>query len=364
MSNISVILPYPNPHVLDWILKLKGKVELNIGCIYSTQRYRNGYFEEYDAISQIHYFYKSMEDRLNFLKELRKADILVTLGLFNKYLLNISKYCKADIKLIVLSETFNPINSKKNKLLRYLWCSLIRRKYPRIDFFCMGGINVKKYYLRFGFKCSTYYNFGYFPDLQFSISRDVKTDNKISIVYIGQLIPRKGIDSVLVLMEYLSSTLYNYQFEIIGDGYLNELVQERMKQLDNIRISYTGLIKNRTDLKRKLKEADMVFVPSLFDAWGAIVNEAVSQSCAVICSDKVYASGIMVKHGFNGFIFNYDKGNDFIQYFERYFNNIPLLNQHKRNDLAIYNVWNAQNVANEFYSLIIKGQNSPYINIL
>lgn len=285
---ISFLLPYANPHVLDWVLKMSS-IELNIGCIRSTQEYRPGYFKEYDDIRQIKYFFKSTIDQENFERELKDSDVLFTLGLFEPSLIKLKRFCKRDVRLIVISEPFNPINSKTKTIQRKIWSWLVRRQYRQIDFFCIGGSDVKDYYLGLGFKKSIYYNFGYFPNISFRRPTYKNTGETVRIGFIGQLIHRKGFDRLIRLVEYLTSLENNYELLIVGDGNLKLELLEKQQELDNSKVIYLGLIVEKPKVEAFLESLDVLFVPSYFDGWGAIVNEGIAKSCAIVSSDSVYS---------------------------------------------------------------------------
>ncbi|RQP13543.1 MAG: glycosyltransferase [Parapedobacter sp.] len=356
-TTVSFLLPYANPHVLDWVMKLNDSVLLNIGCVNPTLQYRPGYFSEYDEIEGIYYFYKGKESKKRFFQRLKEGNVLVSLGIFEKELLKVRRYCHKNVRLIVLSEPFNPINSERRNILRRIWGSIIRLLYNRVDFFCIGGEDVKKYFQRLGFKKSRFYQFGYFPDLKFaSIAAKSEENQETIISFVGQLIARKGFDRLLKLIDYLTLSSYQYKLFIAGDGPNKEQLIQKIQHISDPNIQYLGLIDNKKGVRELLKKTDIVFVPSYFDGWGAIVNEAISQSCAVISSDQVYASKLLIVSDFNGFIFSHN----FERYFEKYLSNRQLLNTHQLANKPIYDKWNSKNVALESLK-VFEGKSSSLI---
>lgn len=339
--NVSVILPYPNPHVLDWLLKIPN-LSLNIGCIKSTQDFRSGYFMEYDDLKGIKYFFKSDQAKTSFQNELSNSDVLITLGLFNKYTLTLKKHCKKNIKLIVLSEPFNPINSKGRFLQRRIWSKLLNFVYTQIDFFCIGGEDVKDYYYRLGFQNSKFYNFGYFPDLEFK-SVHYKIEGDIVIIgFMGQFIFRKGFDRLILLIEKLSSLNLKYKILIAGDGEMKAELLEKMKKLKNPGIEYIGLLSNRGSVEDFLEKIDVLFVPSYFDGWGAVINEAIAKSCALVATKNVYA----FRNLFSAELLD-ETDEDLILRVESYIKNISLLNTMKEESERKQKLISSSFIANE-----------------
>ena len=52
-----------------------------------------------------------------------------------------------------------------------------------------------------------------------------------------------------------------------------------------------------------MQEADVLILPSVYDGWGAVVNEALQVGCYVICSDACGASDLMKKESRLGKVF-------------------------------------------------------------
>jgi glycosyltransferase involved in cell wall biosynthesis len=61
--------------------------------------------------------------------------------------------------------------------------------------------------------------------------------------------------------------------------------------------------KNQKELPSLYAAADVLVVPSLSEAWGLVVNEAMCFGLPVIVSDRVGAAVDLVREGENGFIF-------------------------------------------------------------
>ncbi|MDM1033764.1 glycosyltransferase family 4 protein [Myroides odoratimimus] len=341
MKNVSVVLPYANPHVLDWVLKME-EVNLNIGCFKSTQVYRPGYFFEYDEIDNVKYFYKSKQALTSFTDELKGADVLITLGIFDVNLLRLRKYCKKDVKVIVMSEPFNSINSTRKIFLRKLWSLVFRNFFTDISFFCMGGTAVKDYYEELGFVNSKYYNFGYFPDLKFSKPILKNKCDIVKLGFLGQFIPRKGVDRLIDLITYLSNTEFKFEFEIVGDGFLKDNILSTLNGLDDKRFYYSGLANSKAGVEIFLEGLDILFVPSYFDGWGAVINEALSKSCAIVSSNQVFAARSIFGER-NSCVFE----TDYVSIFDSLLSSYVLINEMKINNCRLFDIWNSSNAANE-----------------
>jgi glycosyltransferase involved in cell wall biosynthesis len=219
----------------------------------------------------------------------------------------------------------------------------------------MGGAVVKEQYSAFGFRKSKYYQFGHFPVLNLTRKTSVKTE-PIKFIFVGKLIERKGIDVLISLIGYLQKKYLNWQFSIIGEGQLKE------KLLKNIggekRIEYIENISDVNLMKEKFNSNHILFLPSYFDGWGAVVNEAISSSCSLLISENVYAGVPLLINGENGFSFNPYKLNELYVAVDKYFDNPCILNSHFLQSEQIFLEWNHKNAAHSFDNLL-NGKSSP-----
>ncbi|WP_026776869.1 glycosyltransferase [Polaribacter sp. Hel_I_88] len=351
MKKIVVLLPYANPHVLGWIKELFNvNVELKIYCIRSVKHYRTGYFSKVDEYEYVYYLFKNKNLYSQFLKDLKNTNIYVTLGIFEKVFLR--SLLKFDGKLYILSEPFNPISSKKNVLFRKLISFYIRVTIKNINFLCIGGKDVKKYYYSLGFKKSQYYNFGYFPKNK--ALKIVTNSSTIKFIFVGQLIKRKGVSVLINALNYLNSIYKNdsWTFTIIGNGNLKEYLLGELKMINNKNIIFKGLINDNSKLEEYYSDSDILFVPSVFDGWGAVVNEALSKNLAILSSDMVYSSRSLVKQGVNGFVFNNNNLKEMTNYIDYFFINKHKVLDFKKSSGIIYKEWNPNNAAQSFLKLI------------
>jgi glycosyltransferase involved in cell wall biosynthesis len=88
----------------------------------------------------------------------------------------------------------------------------------------------------------------------------------------------------------------------VGNGDMERelaLYAER-KGLSGVR--FVGF-QNQTELGRFYSLADVFVLPSSYETWGLVVNEAMCFGLPVVASDRVGATGDLVRDGVNGFVF-------------------------------------------------------------
>ena len=160
------------------------------------------------------------------------------------------------------------------------------------------------FYRRLGVLEPKIYPFGYFRSRARWTDRSgyFKDEAKIEMVFAGQIIERKGLDILLdalgpVFDEYPSLTL-----TVIGDGdmlpRLRSLVEQRLL---TERVTFEGVIPPER-IPARLAVADLLVLPSRWDGWGVVVNEALSVGIPAVVSDRCGAADL-IQNGQNGYVF-------------------------------------------------------------
>jgi starch synthase len=100
--------------------------------------------------------------------------------------------------------------------------------------------------------------------------------NKLKVLYVGGLSQRKGLS---YLVEAINALANKVEFSFVGNGTALELVQEKLPHA-----SYLGTMPHSQVLEVMCKHDALVF-PSLFEGFGMVITEAMSQGMVVIATD-------------------------------------------------------------------------------
>jgi glycosyltransferase involved in cell wall biosynthesis len=114
-------------------------------------------------------------------------------------------------------------------------------------------------------------------------------------LFVGRLIERKGVD---VLIDAFRS-LAGGELWIAGDGPIRERVQAAAAH--DARVRFHGHVDDE-GLRKLYSEAGALVVPSLYEPWGLVVNEALAYGLPVIATDEVGAAYDLVDPGVNGYM--------------------------------------------------------------
>ena len=109
------------------------------------------------------------------------------------------------------------------------------------------------------------------------------TNAPIRFVFVGRLIDWKAVEIVLEALQRLQGQI-TASLEIIGDGPMRQSWETRSHQL-GLRsvVTFSGFL-SQQDCAERLKEADVLVLPSLFECGGAVVLEAMAAGLPVIAT--------------------------------------------------------------------------------
>jgi len=179
------------------------------------------------------------------------------------------------------------------------------RFHNKIDFILAIGDLGAQWFQKCGFPKNKIYPFGYFVEKIDLNKNDLNryseyVNNKFHFIFIGQLIECKGVDILLKALSELKEK--NWFLDIIGDGKERKNVKNLSKILGLSKyIKFHGVKKN-VETRELLKTADLLILPSRYDGWGAVVNEALMCGVPVVCSDACGAAEL-INGSFRGEVF-------------------------------------------------------------
>ncbi len=91
----------------------------------------------------------------------------------------------------------------------------------------------------------------------------------------------------------------------VGSGPLETAIRDAAAAMPELEVSLLGFAA-RDDLPRRYADARIFLLPSLWDPWGVVANEACAAGLPVICSPHAGVAGELVKDGRSGFVRNLD----------------------------------------------------------
>lgn len=115
-----------------------------------------------------------------------------------------------------------------------------------------------------------------------------KTNQPPQIIYIGTMAWWKNVTSLLVADVDKS----DINIDLVGDGPQRLQLESLVEKLQLKDVHFLGYQKN-SDIPAIMSTHDVLVLPSIYDGWGAVVNEALMNGLFVICSDKCGAKDMI-----------------------------------------------------------------------
>lgn len=153
------------------------------------------------------------------------------------------------------------------------------------------------------------WNWGYFTDIieNTSVTKPIikKDHAKINILWCGRFLKLKRVDT---LIKAYALTIKNYpqcHLTLIGDG----IEKESLERLANKYLpdwSYDFVPSQSPKIIREAMNSSDIYVLTSngYEGWGAVLNEAMTESCAVISSIESGAGKSLISDMKNGILFN------------------------------------------------------------
>jgi glycosyltransferase involved in cell wall biosynthesis len=132
--------------------------------------------------------------------------------------------------------------------------------------------------------------------------------SKISLLFVGRYHPSKNLFSLIFAFKAVKNIHPELGLTLIGDG---PLQSEISSLIANLQLQGSVQILNRKsgiELEAWYYRSDIFVLPSVYEPFGAVVDEALLQGCFVVCSSQAGAKVLIDNN--NGLIFDPHKGHD------------------------------------------------------
>ena len=158
----------------------------------------------------------------------------------------------------------------------------------------------------FGFNNSKIFKWGYFPNCE--INSDLKKEQN-TILYAGRLLKLKHVETVIKTARLLKRDGFEFKVNIVGDGPEKQrlIALKNKYKLDDC-VKFLGSKTHNEVLEIMQSSSIYMFTSDFNEGWGAVLNEAMTNSCAVVASSAIGSVPFLITHNENGMIYKY--GND------------------------------------------------------
>jgi glycosyltransferase involved in cell wall biosynthesis len=151
------------------------------------------------------------------------------------------------------------------------------------------------------FPAIPHFNIPYHCDLVnfFAAEPHVRSSGPLTFFFCGQMIERKGVDLLLLAFDRLVSEHADVELLLVGREAVLPRFLSSVSPAARARVRYEGF-QDPEQLPRYFAKSDVFVIPSRYDGWGVVVNQAMAAGLPVITSSEVGAGLDLVETGRNG----------------------------------------------------------------
>jgi len=142
-----------------------------------------------------------------------------------------------------------------------------------------------RWFNRCGYADQIIFPYGYFldaPDIFHPM--DPHNLNIFNMVYVGRYLHLKGVDILLKALARVTGK--SWTLKVIGDGSSRNQWKALTKKLAiEKNIQLLPAMPNK-EVMKIVEASDLLILPSRWDGWGVVINEALLRGVPVVCSDR------------------------------------------------------------------------------
>ena len=156
-----------------------------------------------------------------------------------------------------------------------------------LNFVLAMGSRGVDWFARAGYDGNRLFEFAYAVDTPPSTRNVARVDHTARVLYVGQMIQRKGIDTLLRACARIDGS---FKLGLVGAGEREAALRKLGHGIGvGDRCDWLGAMPSAA-VHEAMKSADVLVLPSYHDGWGAVVNEALMAGLPVVCSEQCGAS--------------------------------------------------------------------------
>lgn len=273
----------------------------------SRERLELGYSDmdkKYDFVIRA---YLDEDEKIRAVREMKKADVLISGGEHRKYLNK--KERKNKLVFLYLERTFKkqkPNLEFVKNVLRAVKNHTFNRN--RCEYILCAGAYVAPEFKRLMAYRGRMYKWGYFPEIpekKEEEAEELKNSETAEILWAGRMIKYKRPRQALEAAKELKRKGYQFTLNMIGSGELENAIREEVLK-ENLE-THVHILKSMPphEVRNYMDRANIfLFTSNEEEGWGAVLNEAMSSRCAVVANRRIGAVPFLLEDHKNGLIYD------------------------------------------------------------
>lgn len=349
MKKVLYFTDMPSPYKVKFLNLFAKECDLIVYFERENHFDRN---EEWIRGNKLEFSYKRMHTLIKSMKLIfddilrQNPDIV-----FNTYYstirgMLITLTCKLfKRKMVIIADGGIPI--KRSKVVEKLISIIMNQAF----YVMSSGEETNKYFEYYGVNKSKIYNYHFSSmtkdEVEFNKKLAAEMYNKkrktFRILYVGQIIERKGIDILLKAINGLAGV----HVDIVG-GTTTDEINKLIKELKIKNVFFHGF-KTGIELSKFYAECDIFILPTRYEIWGLVVNEAISFGKPVITSNKCNAGIDLCEKYHCGLIFESENIIDLRNKINELMSDKNLYNTLSNNCNVVNNIYTINQMAVDFH---------------
>ena len=188
---------------------------------------------------------------------------------------------------------------------------------------------------------------------------NTKKEDKTTFLYVGSLYKGKGIDVLINAFSKLDHSLC--ELILVGPDMTKGVYVKLVKSLNlEKNVKFIGSVSSN-EINKYMSYSDVFVLPSRYDGWGAVLNEAASLGLPLIATDQCGAAYHIIKNDFNGYMVKAGEVNSLKNAMEKYIINNKLIPKHGNESKKIFQSFTPEKNAQRFIESVKKWTERKYI---
>lgn len=209
-----------------------------------------------------------------------------------------------------------------------------------------------------------HYKWGYFTAVPDKIPTH-ENSTPLKLMWCARFLKLKHPELPIKMMAILKAMGYKLTLDYYGSGTEEKSTIELAKRLNLCDcVSFYGNMSNDKIIEAMKQHDVLLFTSNRFEGWGAVVNEAMANGCAVVSADCIGSTGYLIKDNITGWSFKGLSVPSLTKKVEYILNHKEEVHKVSRN--AFYqmsSLWNPQNAVESLLTLISDLQNNKETSI-
>lgn len=201
------------------------------------------------------------------------------------------------------------LNLASPRLLRFFWNYYTTFAHQNVYKLCSSAFACNDHYKLHSFKDKCF-KWGYFTKvedfpLETAANFEVSSgETEVHIMWCARFLRWKHPELPVMLAKRLKNKGYRFVLDMYGSGVELEDTRNLASELEVLdAVRFLGNLPNDEILKQMRQHEVFLFTSDKNEGWGAVLNESMSNGCAVVASNMIGSVPFLIEDGVNGLVF-------------------------------------------------------------